>query len=161
VTTLFRIRRASIADFEALCVLHEELDEHHRRARPDLFRPPLGDRRERASIAGLIDDASSDILVADIPSRGLVGFVTVIIRHVPASVVRDERQFVEIDGLAVAPAARRLGVGRALVDAARAWSNERGVGALELNVYAFNKDAAAFYEAAGFAPILIRMGREV
>ena len=36
----FQIRTAAAGDYDALCALWTELDEHHRAARPDLFRRP-------------------------------------------------------------------------------------------------------------------------
>ena len=52
----------------------------------------------------------------------------------------------------VAPEARRLGVGRALVDAAVAWAGEQGAGVVELGVTPGNREAEGLYRAGGFAP---------
>ena len=46
---------------------------------------------------------------------------------------------------------RRRGYGRALLDAAEAFSRSRGARALSLNVFAPNRGAIALYESAGFA----------
>ena len=35
----FRVRPASMGDYEALCLLFDELDEFHRLARPEMFQP--------------------------------------------------------------------------------------------------------------------------
>ena len=51
--------------------------------------------------------------------------------------------------LAVAPTARRGGVGRALMAAAEAWLATAGAPKLQLMVRAGNADALAFYEALG------------
>ncbi len=50
----------------------------------------------------------------------------------------------------VAPNARRLGVGQALVAYAQAWARARSVDALVVGVYADNHDAVAFYRRVGF-----------
>ncbi|MBN8849746.1 MULTISPECIES: GNAT family acetyltransferase [unclassified Sphingomonas] len=52
--------------------------------------------------------------------------------------------------LAVAPDARRAGLGRALMDAAEAWLRERGAPKLQLMVRTGNEEALAFYRALGF-----------
>ncbi len=156
----FHIRPAVAADFEPLCSLYEELDEHHRLARPDLFRPVTGERRERSFVTSLIEGPESTILVAQNEAGQLLGFVSAHIRTMPASPVRDERRFTEIDNLVVASAARRGGIGRALMAAAEAWSAEHLIEALELNVYSFN-DAVAFYEACGFDSVMTRMRRPI
>jgi ribosomal protein S18 acetylase RimI-like enzyme len=154
------IRPARREDFERLCALYEELDEHHRRARPDLFRAPAGPARERSFVDALIAGPDCTIIVAETRTGSLLGFVTVVVRTIAASVVRDERRFAEIDGLVVSRHARRRGIARELVSAADRWSSSRGVASLELSVWEFNQEAAAFYEAVGFETFLRRMGRK-
>ena len=44
----FNIRPAAASDFKRLCKLFEELDEFHRRGRPDLFVKPDGRRANSA-----------------------------------------------------------------------------------------------------------------
>ena len=56
----------------------------------------------------------------------------------------------EILTLAVVPAFRRRGVGRALVEAAAAEAVRRGAAALYLEVAEDNPDAIALYESTGF-----------
>lgn len=59
----------------------------------------------------------------------------------------------EILTLAVAPAARRRGVGRCLLRVAIEEAAARGVGTLFLEVSAGNAAARALYAAAGFRPV--------
>jgi ribosomal protein S18 acetylase RimI-like enzyme len=62
--------------------------------------------------------------------------------------------------LAVAPNARRGGVGRALMAAAESWLRARDVPKIQLMVRQGNADATAFYAALGYAvqPVTV-MGR--
>ena len=53
-------------------------------------------------------------------------------------------------GLMVAAAARRQGVGTALLRAAVDWAREAGVRKLELHVFPWNEAAIALYDAFGF-----------
>ncbi|MEN8162205.1 MAG: GNAT family N-acetyltransferase, partial [Myxococcota bacterium] len=55
-----------------------------------------------------------------------------------------------VDWLFVREAARRAGVGRALVDAGLAWLRERGAERVELEVARTNEGAQAFWQAIGF-----------
>lgn len=64
----------------------------------------------------------------------------------------------EILTLAVAPAARRAGLGRALVEAAAEVAEQRGAEALFLEVAEDNAAALALYRAAGFADAGRRRG---
>jgi len=52
----------------------------------------------------------------------------------------------------VEPAARRAGIGRALVDAVIAWARSRNARSLILQVTEGNTPAAFLYQQAGFAP---------
>jgi ribosomal protein S18 acetylase RimI-like enzyme len=54
--------------------------------------------------------------------------------------------------VAVAPAWRRRGVGRALMEEARAWALDRGVRKLQLHVRAGNAPAIALYRGLGYEP---------
>lgn len=65
--------------------------------------------------------------------------------------VRTVADEAEVLTLAVAPAVRRQGVGRALVEAAAAEATRRGAAALFLEVAADNPAALQLYEGAGFA----------
>lgn len=59
-------------------------------------------------------------------------------------------EHVAILTLAVAPAARRMGVGRTLLRAAYAWCRRVGVLKISLNVRASNEAAVALYRGEGF-----------
>ncbi len=52
--------------------------------------------------------------------------------------------------LAVAPSARRGGLGRSLVEASEHWLAERGVPKLNVMVRGDNADAQGFYDAIGY-----------
>ncbi len=64
----------------------------------------------------------------------------------------------EILTLAVTPAARRLGVGRALVEAAAGLASQGGADSLFLEVAHDNVSALALYASAGFERVGLRRG---
>ncbi len=144
------IRPAVGSDYPALCALWEELDEHHRSVRPDLFRTPTGPRRDRAWVLDLIDGPDSAILVAGGSGTELSGLAVVRVDRSPNEPFRVSRCFVQIDNLVVAAAARRRGVGAALIRASAAWAAERDIELVELKMQEFNEGARRFYEAMGF-----------
>ena len=66
-----------------------------------------------------------------------------------ANVARDGRPYLLVENVVVEAAHRRSGVGRALLDAARA--HGRAAGCYKLQLSADDPEAFAFYEAAGLA----------
>ena len=57
----------------------------------------------------------------------------------------------ELEGLAVDPAYRRRGMGKALVEACVAWAAKAGASAIRLEVRASNSAAIALYRQQGFS----------
>ena len=58
-----RVRLASLRDYEEMCTLFDELDEIHRRALPDMFRPFPPPARTREQIAHWLAQPDSTVLV--------------------------------------------------------------------------------------------------
>lgn len=79
---------------------------------------------------------------------GLVGFAV-------AKVIGDVG---EVESVAVAAAARRNGVGRALCEAVIEWCRDERAGTVELEVRAGNDDAIGLYRKLGFAVVGRRKG---
>ncbi|MEM7525997.1 MAG: GNAT family N-acetyltransferase, partial [Pseudomonadota bacterium] len=65
------------------------------------------------------------------------------------------------DQICVAAGARRRGVGRALLSAARDWMIARGATRLEASIHAANDPSRALFAAAGFAPTIIRVAAAI
>ena len=108
--------------------------------RPADWSPDLAAHRLEAAIA---DDQSAVLLAED--NETLVGFATVYLDIV--SVRFGQRAWVE--DLAVAPRRRSSGIGKALLDAAKAWARDHGAVWLGLESGAARVDAHRFYEREG------------
>jgi GNAT superfamily N-acetyltransferase len=89
---------------------------------------------------------SATTIVAETGSTRTVGLAV----SFPSAAIEDRGV---LWAVAVAPAMRRHGVGRAIVDAAVAALREAGVGALEAAVWPGNRVGVRFLEALGFAPV--------
>ncbi len=84
-------------------------------------------------------------LVAELDGR-VVGYV----RLAPPTPLPESQHVLTINGIAVDPAARGHGVGRALLSAAEEHAGELGATKLSLRVLGTNTVARAMYEGAGF-----------
>ena len=115
-----------------------------------LFAPPgsrpsqWDERRAEVALRQAIDSHDAAVLVADAEGT-LVGLVTAY--QDLHSVRFGYRAWVE--DLAVDPERRSQGIGKALLDAAKAWARERGATHLELDSADTRPDAHRFYEREG------------
>ena len=91
------------------------------------------------------------MVVAEEAGR-VVGFVWVRLHRAPPLPVFRPRRYAEIDTLGVTEAARRRGVGQALVERAHGWAREQGVTEVQIVVWEFNAGAIALYEKLGYTP---------
>jgi GNAT superfamily N-acetyltransferase len=133
------VRAANVDEAEAIVPLYEWL-----------FAPPgskpdaWDERRAEVALRQAIESHDSVVLVAE-DGGELIGFIT---GYQDLHSVRfGYRAWVE--DFAVAPERRSQGVGKALLDAAKAWAQERGATHLELDSALARTDAHRFYEREG------------
>ena len=62
----------------------------------------------------------------------------------------NERDFLDVDEFCVDRDCRRQGIASKLIAFIKNHAKERGFSRIELNMWEFNQDALAFYEAVGF-----------
>jgi GNAT superfamily N-acetyltransferase len=130
------VRPARVEEIEAVVPLYEWLFT------PPGSRPASWDaRRAAVALRQAIESHDSVVLVAEEGDR-LVGFLT---GYQDLHSVRfGYRAWVE--DIAVDPERRSRGVGKRLLDAAKAWARERGATHLELDSAEGRHDAHRFYE---------------
>ncbi len=137
-------------DEEKIASLLIAIHAQHAEGRPDLFGK--GHAKFSADeVLALFDRTDAPVFVAREENGGVIGYAIAMIKHNrnPAQGAYDTFY---IDDLNVDAAARRRGVGTALLDACRAYAKEKGCYNVTLNVWAFNEGAIRFYEKNGFAP---------
>ena len=81
----------------------------------------------------------------------IIGFA--VLSHIrrPENPYMYERDFLDIDEFCVDEACRHQGVAREMMDFVKAYAKEKGFSKIELNMWEFNRDALACYEALGFS----------
>ena len=105
---------------------------------------------ERCGLTRPWNDPVDDIRIARDTGHGTVLVATADGRLVGAAMVGHDGHRGAVYYLGVDPQARRLGIGRRLVEAAEAWVRARGVPKINLLVRKENAGVLAFYEALGW-----------
>ena len=172
----FSIRAATERDIDALNQIIGHVDALHREHLPHIFQEPDGPARDREYMLGVLADESCGFFVAeaqgpihsDTPSQQpgppegtILGFVQLAIRDAPPIPILVPRRIALVEILAVREDVRRAGIGRALMDHAQRWAEERGVTEIDLNVHEFNQAAIGFYHSLGYATSSRRMSKRL
>jgi ribosomal protein S18 acetylase RimI-like enzyme len=156
------VRSATLGDYQALCALFEELDEFHRQARPDFFRPFDGPARSWEQVGRWLAGPDSTVLVAEDGAKdgaGVIGLSLLLPRPQAPFAGAVPRKVVVIDNLVVRAECRDRRVGEKLVAASMDWARGQGATHVELGVHAVNRHARRFYERLGFGVSVNWMSR--
>jgi GNAT superfamily N-acetyltransferase len=132
------IRRAEFVDFPELYDLMNQLmykNPPDRVAMESAYREALGDPTVRI---GIFDDGQE-----------IVGMISISVHHT----LHHFGWVALVDEMVVSEKARRHGVGKALMDWAKAEARSLGADTLELHSAVYRKDAYAFYQSLGFERI--------
>ena len=142
------IRLAREEDLERVCALNEQVQALHVAGKPEVFRP--GDPEVRtAFMRAVLHDPEQVIAVAEVEGE-VRGYAVLHAFRRPENPFMHERRFMDVDEFGVDEAYRRRGIGSALIRFAKDYAREKGFDRLELNMWSFNREALAFYEAEGF-----------
>ena len=142
------VRFAREDELERVNELRKQVNDLHVAGKPEVFKPGFAPEL-RDYIHVIWDDPRKEIVVAERDGT-VCGFA--VLNHIvrPENPFMFERDYLDIDEFCVDAACRRQGVASAMIGFIKAYAKEKGFRRLELNMWEFNRDALAFYEAAGF-----------
>ena len=141
------IRRATPADAATVAALNAHVQGWHAAHYPEAFFPAPDPAALEAHFAARLAEPGVTCLLAGDPA---VGYALCSLQDRPLSVFSPPVRRLMVDHIAVAPQARRQGIGRALLAAARALARDLGVDEILLDTWEGNHEAHAFFEAEGF-----------
>jgi ribosomal protein S18 acetylase RimI-like enzyme len=130
----YRIRIAQAGDAAQIARLSGELGH------------PVSDEEMGRRLALLLASSAEVVFVADSEDQQLLGWVAVTTR-----LALQVSAKAEITGLVVGAAARRMGVGRALVAASEDWAARGGFESLAVRSNIRRTESHLFYRSAGFS----------
>ncbi len=145
------IRPTVKEDYPAITTIGFETQEIHAEAYPDIFRQGVSGIPVEY-FTHMIEGKDTTVFVAVLDNQ-VVGYVFLYIKDAPPYGYLMPRRVVEISDIAVLRAYNNKGIGHQLFTASTEWAKTRGATSLELEVWEFNKNAIAFYERLGMAPI--------
>ena len=142
------IRFAKEDELERINVLRKQVNDLHVEGKPDVFKPGFNEELQNY-VYYIFKDPEQKIVVADKDGE-ICGFA--ILHHIykPENPFMKVRDFLDIDEFCVDEKHRREGIATGMVEFIKNFAIEQGYHRLELNMWEFNQDALAFYEAAGF-----------
>ena len=147
------IREATPADSAVLARLNTHVQDVHLAQRPEHFTAT--DPTATSEWFGRrLEEPGAHAWIAEVDERA-VGYVLALRRQSQGNPFTRARTWFEIDQLAVDPAVRRRGIGRALLRAALAHAREEGL-PVEATSWAFNDRTHALFASLGLTPKVIR-----
>jgi ribosomal protein S18 acetylase RimI-like enzyme len=150
----FTVRTARPTDLPAMRELFDQLDELQRDWR--VFRPRAGIREEYlAEYEQAMGRDGAAVFVAEEGGAGS-RVVGMCYAHEVIPSGHSNDRAVELSSVVVAGTSRRLGIGRALVEAGARFAEARGIDRLTIRVFAANP-ALEFWEEIGFSPRFVQL----
>jgi len=128
--------------------LRKQVNDLHVAGKPEIFKP--GFPKELADHIYTIWNDPDQRIVVNERNGAICGFA--LLHHIrrPETPFMFERDYLDVDEFCVDEACRRTGVATELIGFIRTYAKAEGFDRVELNMWEFNRDALAFYEAVGF-----------
>lgn len=143
------VRFAKKDESDRVNELRRQVHELHAAGRPDIFKPGFPPEL-RDHIDTIWNDPGQEIVVNE-RDGVLCGYAVLRRVNKPENPFMHKRDSLEIDEFGVDEAFRRTKVATEMMAFIRTYAQENGFHKIGLNMWEFNQDALAFYEAAGFS----------
>lgn len=145
---MIKVRLAQETELDRINELRRQVNDLHVKGKPEVFKPGFG-KELQDHIHTVWSDPGQEIVVAE--SDGKISGYAVLHQILrPENPFMYEREYLDIDEFGVDARCRRQGIASAMIGFIKEYAHEKGFRRIELNMWEFNADALAFYEAAGF-----------
>jgi diamine N-acetyltransferase len=154
------VRRATQDDAEAISALNDTVQRLHAEAHPHIFRPPSAETFPADEVISLMARPGYAFLVGVVDGAP-VGYISVEVIRRPESSLTYATERLQIHHISVDDTCQGIGVGRALIDAAKDLARDEGISHIELDVWSFNDHARHFFERQGFEVYNQRLWQDI
>jgi ribosomal protein S18 acetylase RimI-like enzyme len=154
------VRVASVADIDAIVRLNRDVQQLHAELEPSFFKANFDREEVAAFFAAKLALSDNHIRLAedgDEPN----GYVWFEVQERPETPLTLARKRIHIHHLSVLARARRHGVASALLRQVETEALTSGVTSIALDVWAANGSARSFFEACGFTPFNLSLGKRL
>lgn len=142
---MIQVRTTDLDELWRIAPMKEQIHAQHVLGRPDLFAP----LPDWAAFEAAVREDGLRLLLAKRDGE-TVGYALIRVIDRPATLYTRPRFFLQVEEICVDARFRRQGIGRALIEAVRKEAKALGYPRVVLDVWAFNEEAARFYQSMGF-----------
>jgi len=150
------IRATTLEDAGTISALNADVQQIHADAYPWRFKQP-GPRTFTVSDAKDLLNSPGYFSFLAFGDGAPIGYILAEIVRRPETARQFEHQMIYIHEISVRPSARRKGVGRSLLDAAKAHGQSLGIPMVAVDTWLFNEDALLFFKKNGLVPCNVRL----
>lgn len=137
-----------------LLPLLQDLHALHAAYQPERHIPAPGSEALAAWLREWLEEEQVCALAAESPQGKLLGYAVYELQHRPALPVRPAETRAMLHHISVTEAWRRMGVGKALVEAMKARALDAGATVIAATYAPFNTASAALMKGMGMEPVL-------
>ena len=154
------IRAALPEDAPTISALNADVQQMHADAHPWRFKSPGAHTFTQKDAEDLLTKPGYFAFLAFDGSAPIGYLVAEIVRR-PETARQFAHELIYIHEISVRPGTRRKGVGRSLLDAAKAHGRSLGISMVALDTWSFNEGALGFFHSNGFVPFNVRLWHKV
>jgi ribosomal protein S18 acetylase RimI-like enzyme len=154
------VRVASAADIDAIVRLNRDVQQLHAELEPSFFKSNVDSEEVAAFFAAKLALSENHIRLAD-GGDGPNGYVWFEVQERPEMPLTLARKRIYIHHLSVQARARRHGIASALLRQVEAEALISGITSIALDTWAANGSARSFFEACGFTPFNLSLGKRL
>lgn len=144
-----KIRKMKINDYEYVRKLYNQLYLSHLNARPDIYLKDVESFNFEYFVEQLNNKNTINLVYED--NDGIVAILLANYKKPSKAPFIRKRKVIFIDSLVVDEFHKKMGIGRRMMEYIENIGKKKKVESIELNVYAFNKDAIKFYKSLGMS----------